>query len=114
MDLHYGDCQIDVIYKWKSKHVNLCLSISITFVTTTKVFFSWMHYLYKAKHFQNRLVPSDCSVDKGLTPTRTSAQNLDNYNGYNFYASKDSLSIATFKEGKAAASHLRSSADVGD
>lgn len=76
-----GDCQTDVIYKWKSKHANLCPRISITFVTTTKVFLKFMHYLYEAKSFQSRLMPNDCSVDKGLTATRTSAENLDDYNG---------------------------------
>lgn len=44
-------------------------------------FLRWMHYLYEAKSFQNRLVPDDYSADKGLTLTRTSAQNLDDYNG---------------------------------
>jgi len=38
----------------------------------------------RQKSFLNRLVPSDGSPDKGITPTRISAQNLEDYNGKNF------------------------------
>lgn len=60
-------------------------------------------------------MPNDWSTDKGLTPTRTSAQNLEDNNGQNFWTKyTGSLSVATFKERKAVVSHLRSIADVGD